>query len=162
MIICPSNSASFIMELSLRGKISETISINKFVFLQMLFLPFSLFQQQCTSSLIFPDSLASVPSQFGLSIPDLDHGPGGHGGDHHGHHHHHGGHQGLTLMGVSPVVLPSGQHTADITSHQDHGDKSPLPELTQLSSHDFTRGNTSPGSKCINQVHIKLYKHFLL
>ena len=116
---------------------------------QMLLI-FSLFQQQCNSSLIFPDSLASVPSQFGLSIPDLEHGQEGQGGHlgHQPHHgHHHSGHQGLTLMGVSsalqPVLLPSDQHSADIGGHQGSGDKSPLPELTQLSSHDFTRGNSS-------------------
>ena len=127
--------------------LSEQISINKWGSFSDAKI-FSLFQQQCNSSLIFPDSLASVPSQFGLSIPDLDHGQEGQGGHlghqpHHGHHHSH--HQGLTLMGVSsalqPLLLPSDQHSADIGGH--HGDKSPLPELTQLSSHDFTRGNSS-------------------
>ena len=67
MIICPSNWVSFIMELSLRGKISETISINKFVFLQMLFYHFLCFSSSAprpsfspTAWPLFPPSLGSA------------------------------------------------------------------------------------------------------
>ena len=108
------------------------------------------FQQQC-NSLIFPDSLTNT--QFGLSdhldphvsIDDISISSTT------SSNNLQQPHPSLTLMGVSSgghnIIQPVILHHTD-TNHQDNeitqcsssGDKSPLPELTQLSSHDFTRG----------------------
>ena len=110
-------------------------------------------QQQCNSSLIFPDT------QFGLSISDL--APVEHHDQHHDQHHSNivsghmtclsGQHSGHNIA-LQPVILSGQSHGGSVSTDQCHddssagvhchnsGDKSPLPELTQLSSHDFSRG----------------------
>ena len=99
-----------------------------------------MFSLQCNGPLIFPDTLAS--SQFGLTVNELE--------------QHIGNNENtLTLMGVSsgvasnvlqPIILDQTESRDDLSCHGHHsaGDKSPLPELTQLSSHSF-RGKIWPG-----------------
>ena len=81
---------------------------------------------------MFPDSLSQA--QFGLTVSDLEQQVSSE--------------SSLSLMGVSggvsqnvlqPVILShteGGEELGSRTSHQ-QGDKSPLPELTQLSSNSF-------------------------
>ena len=93
--------------------------------------------QQCGGPLVYADSLAHA--QFGLSVTGLE--------------QHVGSDNNLTLMGVSggvgsnvlqPVMLDHTEGREELTSQASHqpGDKSPLPELTQLSSNSF-RGEQS-------------------
>ena len=113
------------------------------------------FQQQC-NSLLFPDNVTN--SQYGLNISDhlhdsIDDISISHTNNTNNFTSNIQHHPGLTLMGVSsgghnilqPVVLNTHDTGQDDMSGPGHysgvpGDKSPLPELTQLSSHDFTRG----------------------
>ena len=98
-----------------------------------------MFSLQCNGPLIFPDTLAST--QFGLTVNELEQQIGN-------------TENTLTLMGVSsgvasnvlqPVILEQTESRDGLSCHgnQSAGDKSPLPELTQLSSHSF-RGKISP------------------
>jgi len=77
--------------------------------------------EQCGTSIVFPDTLSA---NFGLTVNELENQ----------------NNDSLTLMGVSSghniqqVILQNNENNPDEIGV---GDKSPLPELTQLSSHDF-------------------------
>jgi len=76
--------------------------------------------EQCGTSIVFPDALSA---NFGLTVNELENQ----------------NNDSLTLMGVSSghniqqVILQNNENNHEGIG----GDKSPLPELTQLSSHDF-------------------------